>query len=251
MEGVVNRRPPLAAAAAAAAASAAAEATRARTQSPTPCYTTHTVGMRQKDIDKLALIELQRQESEALLVAQQEKENAARKEQASKIKAAKKRRAQFEAEAWKLRQLQLAAEAEAADARKAEVGGPWTLARSVVSTTHCSSTHAQDGDSVETYAPRARTRVHFGVGQHPEPTPPLSVVQAEFEALHKETAARKAEMERLAAMEEARVKRIAADAESEIKAQHAKSKAEKQAEELKRQAEADEVAKVSIQLKIY
>ena len=78
--------------------------------------------MRQKDIDKLALIELQRQESEALLVAEQERENAARKEQANKTKAAKKRRAQFEAEAWKLRQLHLAAEAEAADARKAEVG---------------------------------------------------------------------------------------------------------------------------------
>ena len=34
------------------------------------------------------------------MVAQQEKENAARKEQADKIKAAKKRRAEFEAEVW-------------------------------------------------------------------------------------------------------------------------------------------------------
>ena len=38
------------------------------------------------------------QDCEALVVAQQEKENAARREQAEKIKAAKKRRAEFEAE---------------------------------------------------------------------------------------------------------------------------------------------------------
>ena len=89
-----------------------------------------------------------------------------------------------------------------------------------------------------------RTRAH--VLTHTYPPTHLNIGQSEFEAIHKETAARKAEMERLATMEEARIKRIAADAESEIKAQHEKSKAEKQAEEKKRQAEADEVAKVSI-----